>query len=451
MSVKYGVVTGICRHYLSLVVVPALALMFSGVVQALPDIESWTTEAGSRVLFVAAHELPMVDVRVVFDAGGARDAKQPGIARLTNAMLDQGAAGLDANAIAQGLEQQGAEISNGVDRDMAWLSLRSLSDKQQLEPSFALFRKVLSRADFPEEDFRRSQRLSLVALEYQEQKPASLSDKAFYKHVYGEHPYASNLAGTLESISALTRDELIAFYQRYYVSTNAVIVLVGDLSTRQAKRMADELSADLPRGKPAAKLPPVADLPRGEQVFVEYPSSQSHVLMGAPGVSRGDPDYFALYVGNFILGGSGLVSRISDEIREKRGLSYSAYSYFVPLRKRGPYTLGFQTRTDQREEALQVLRDTVQTFVDEGPTEAELTSAKNNIVGGFPLRVASNSKITEYLAVIGFYDLPLDYLSAFPGKIKAVTTGQIRDAYQRRVKVDDMVTVIVGAADDGDT
>jgi zinc protease len=167
--------------------------------------------------------------------------------------------------------------------------------------------------------------------------------------------------------------------------------------------------------------------------------------MGQPGVRRGDPDYFALYVGNHVLGGSGLVSRISEEIREKRGLSYSAYSYFVPMRQDGPYTLGFQTRNEKREEALAVLRDTVRKFVEQGPTEKELKASKDNIIGGFPLAVSSNSKITEYLAMIGFYDLPLDYLSTFTDRIQAVTAKQIRDAFRRRVKVDDMVTVIVGS------
>jgi len=156
-----------------------------------------------------------------------------------------------------------------------------------------------------------------------------------------------------------------------------------------------------------------------------------------------------LYVGNHTLGGSGLVSRISDEIREKRGLAYSAYSYFIPMKQQGPFMLGFQTRNDQRDEALKVLRDTLKKFVAEGPTDKELKASKNNIISGFPLRVASNSKISEYLAVIGFYDLPLDYLNTFTDKVKAVTREQIRDAWKRRIHPDKMVTVIVGGAVDG--
>lgn len=420
------------------------AVLFTGAVHALPEIQSWTTDNGTRVLFVEATELPMVDIRVVFDAGSARDADQPGVASLTNDLLDQGAAGLDAGAIARGFEQQGSNLGGGIGRDMAWLTLRSLSDKKLLTPSFDLFTRVLAQPDFPAADFKREQQRTLTGLEYKKQKPGSIASEAFYLNVYGEHPYASEPDGTEDSVAALTVADLKAFYKRYYVARNALIVMVGDVSAKQARAMSEALSDAIPKGKKADSLRAVAPLKNGETLFIEFPSSQSHVLMGAPGMRRGDPDYFPLYVGNHVLGGSGLVSRISQEIREKRGLSYSAYSYLAPLKELGPYTLGFQTRNNQRDEALKVLRDTLQAFIDDGPTAAELKSSVSNIVGGFPLRVASNGKIIEYLAVIGFYDLPLDYLATFNDKIKSVTAEQIRDAYKRRVNVEDMVTITVG-------
>jgi len=422
-----------------------IALLFAGSAQALPEIQSWTTARGAKVLYVAAHELPILDVRVVFDAGSARDGKLGGVAGLTNSMLDQGAAGLDADAVAGGFEQRGAQFGSGSERDMAWVSLRSLSDRKLLQPSLMLFGKVLTRPDFPQGDFEREQQLTLTGLKYQQQQPKSIVENAFYHDVYGKHPYASNPDGNADSVAALTVRDLKAFYKQYYVARNATVVIVGDVSRDQAETIAAELADALPAGNKAPPLPEVAALNKASTQFIEHPSSQSHVLVGAPGVRRGDPDYFALYVGNHVLGGSGLVSRISEEIREKRGLSYSAYSYFVPMKREGPYILGFQTRTDKRDEALSVLRDTVKNFIDNGPTDKELKASKDNIIGGFPLAVSSNSKITEYLAMIGFYDLPLDYLSTFTANIKAVTAAQIRDAYRRRVHVDDMVTVIVGA------
>ena len=419
-------------------------LLWSTTVRALPEIHSWTTEKGARVLFVEARELPMVDIRLVFDAGAARDGDQAGVASLTNALLGQGAAGLSAGEIAQSFEQKGAKLGNGSERDMAWLSLRSLTDSKLLQPSLELFGKVLAEADFPQVDFKREQQRTLIGLEYQKQKPKSIGSKAFYHNLYGDHPYASDPSGTSETVKSLTAKNLREFYRQYYVARNATVVIVGDVSRTQAQKLAASLADALPEGVKAPVLPDVASLDAGKDDFIEHPSTQSHVLMGAPGIRRGDPDYFQLYVGNHILGGSGLVSRISEEIREKRGLSYSAYSYFVPMRREGPYLLGFQTRNDQREEALSVLRETVQTFIDKGPSEKELESAKNNIIGGFPLQVSSNGKIAEYLAVIGFYDLPLDYLARFTEKIQGVTVEQIQDAYKRRVHPDRMVTITVG-------
>ncbi len=424
---------------------PLLALLFAGGAQALPQIQSWTTAGGAKVLFVAAHELPMLDVRVVFDAGSARDGELHGVAALTNSMLGKGAGGKNADAIAAGFEQRGAQFGSGSERDMAWLSLRSLSDPKLLAPSLELFRSLLGQPDFPVADFKRERQLTLTGLEYQLQQPESIAENAFYRAVYGDHPYAYNPDGNPDSVAALRVKDLKAFYRRYYVAANATLVMVGDIDRKRAESMAEEISGALPSGDKAPALPQVAPLKQATTEFVEHPSSQSHVLMGEPGMRRGDPDYFALYVGNHILGGSGLTSRISEEIRQKRGLSYSAYSYFVPMKREGPFTLGFQTRTNKRDEALSVLRQTVQKFVDRGPTDKELQAAKDNIIGGFPLAVSSNRKITEYLAMIGFYNLPLDYLTTFPDKVKAVTADQIRDAFQRRVNVKNMVTVVVGA------
>jgi len=204
------------------------------------------------------------------------------------------------------------------------------------------------------------------------------------------------------------------------------------------------LSEKLPAGEAAPEIPVVAPLEKATEQRIHHPSLQTTVRMGAPGMHRGDPDYFPLYVGNHILGGGGLVSRLFLEVREKRGLSYGINSYFTPMAQDGPYTFGLQTRNDQVDKALAVMRTTLKDFHDKGPTEKELTASKKNITGGFPLRIDSNSKIAEYLGMIGFYHLPLDYLDTFNDKVMAVTRKQIMDAYQRRVHPDRMVTVIVG-------
>jgi zinc protease len=191
-------------------------------------------------------------------------------------------------------------------------------------------------------------------------------------------------------------------------------------------------------------LPPVAALPAARLKRIAFPATQTHILMGEPGIRRGDRDYFPLYVGNYVLGGGGLVSRLAEEVREKHGLSYSVYSYFFPMRVPGPFILGLQTKNTQRDQALKLVHEVLAGFVAKGPTDAELDAAKKHITGGFPLRIDSNGKIAEYLAVIGFYGLPLTYLDDFIPHIESVTADQIRQSLRDRVHPDKMLTVIVG-------
>ncbi len=413
-------------------------------VQASPDIEHWQTSNGARVYFVAAPELAMVDIEVVFDAGSARDGELSGTALLTNAMLNEGAAGLNTNQIAAEFENVGAQFSNSSERDMAVLSMRTLTADFALKPALAIFRKVLTQPDFPSSSFERLQKQMLIGLQGEKQSPAAIASRAFYTELYGKHPYAAMPSGDESSVKKLNIAALKAFYQQYYVANNAIVVLVGALTTGQAKELAEDLIATLPEGKVAKPLAHVAALTSPKKITIDHPSSQTHIVMGQPGMSRHDADYFALYVGNHILGGSGLVSQLSNEIREKRGLSYSVYSYFRPMRELGPYQFGLQTRNDQAKEALDVLQKTLTDFINNGPTEEELTAAKQNITGGFALRVDSNSKIADYTAMIGFYGLPLNYLETFNAKVNAISTKQIKDAFTRRVHPDKMVTILVG-------
>jgi zinc protease len=180
---------------------------------------------------------------------------------------------------------------------------------------------------------------------------------------------------------------------------------------------------------------------------IGHPATQAHILIGAPGIRRDDPDYFPLFVGNYVLGGGGFSSRISEEVRQKRGLAYSAYSYFAPLAQKGSFVIGMQTRKDQAQQALDVTMKTLRDYVASGPTAKELEDAKKNLIGGFPLRIDSNRKIHDYLTVIGFYQLPLTYLDDFVKNIERVTAADIKRAFAARVNPDQLVTVVVGAED----
>lgn len=421
-----------------------LSLVVSSLSWANPDIQHWTTENGARVYFVPAPELPMVDISVVFDAGAARDGQKPGVAKMTAAMLDEGTEAMNADEIASAFARVGAKFSANSERDMAVFSLRSLTEKQAFEQALETYSEVLSRPAFRQEAFERIQQTLLTRLQAENQSPKAIAARTFYENLYVGHPYSVMPAGNADSVKQLTPADLKAFYERYYVSSNAVVVIVGAVDRSKAEDIAARLTADLQTGQPAEALPAVSQLKASQRINKSFPSTQTTIVMGQIGISRDDPDYFPLYVGNHILGGSGLVSLLSDELREKRGLTYGVYSYFRPMRQKGPYQFMLQTRNEKAQEALQVLQDTLTSFIENGPSEEELTAAKQNITGGFALRVDSNSKIADYLAMIGFYDLPLDYLDSFNDKVNAVTVADIKQAFKRRVNAENMLTVLVG-------
>jgi zinc protease len=413
-------------------------------VTATPQIQTWDSTGGARVLFVPVMDLPMVDVRVVFDAGASRDGARAGLAQLTNALLSAGAGARNEEALASDLDALGVQVSTSSLRDMALLSLRSLREDRILHAALDMASDMLARPTFPQAAFQREVEQMRIAIEARQQDPGDVADEAFWRAMYAGHAYAEPPGGTTESIDRLTLDAVHDFYKAYYVQRNATVAVVGQLTRLEAEEVVERVLRGLSTGDPvapvnAASLPSVATTEA-----IEYPSEQTHVLVGQPGMSRTDSDYYALYVGNHILGGSGLVSRVSNEIREQRGLAYSAYSYFMPMRVNGPFQMGLQTRNDQADQALSVLRETLQHFIQDGPTTDELQRAKDNIIGGFALRLDSNSKITENLAVMGFYGLPLDYLDRFIERVEAVTLEQVQDAFQRRVHPERLIVVRVG-------
>jgi zinc protease len=426
------------RYLLSL----ALCLL-SGLALAAPKIQSWTTSKGARVLFVQANALPMLDIRVVFDAGGARDGGHPGLAAFTNGVLTEGAGEWDADALSRRLEDRGIELGSGSLRDMAWVSVRTLSDPATRDVALDSVAAILAHPRFDDAAIARVRQQMLVARRQLLQSPGGVASERFYHTLYGDHPYGAPPGGTAASIKAIDKAMLERFHQRYYVAANAVIAMVGKASRAEAERIAERITAGLPRGQHAPPLPRPKPV-KGGELRLNFPSHQTHVLIGQLGVTRADPDYFALYVGNHILGGSSLVSILGDEVRNKRGLSYSVYSYFSAMRVPGPFLMVAQTKNAKADETLRVMQDTLARYIQTGPSQAQLDSAKKNLIGGFPLKVSSNGKIVEYIAMIGFYGLPLDWLDTLPGKLRAVTVGKVRQAFARHLDPARNIRVIVG-------
>jgi zinc protease len=426
------------------------ALVVCAPAHALLPIQHWQTKHGSRVYFVESRDLPMLDVSVDFPAGSGFDSREKsGLAMLTQHLLKLGAGGLSDDEISRRFADVGAQLGGRFDSDRAGLSLRTLTSAEEMKQALDVLEQVLTRPDFPSAVVEREKARIIGSIKEADTKPETILGRNFAELVYGNHPYGLRSTGEVATLAVMTREDLSAFYRGHYNAQRAVVAIIGNVSRGEAEAIAEKLTAGLPQSREPVAMPAVPSLARGELRSVPHPASQSHVLIGAPGIKRNDPDYCPLFVGNYILGGGGFVSRISEEVRQKRGLAYSAYSYFSPMQERGPFVIGLQTRKDQAGEALGVVRATLKSFLDSGPTADELKKAKQNIVGGFPLRIDSNRKILDYLGAIGFYRLPLTYLEDFIPSVEKVTIADIRAAFARRIDPERMVTVVVGADGSG--
>jgi zinc protease len=419
---------------------------FGAVAEAALPIETWRAPSGAKVLFMEVRSLPIIDVSVEFPAGASRNpAGQAGLARLTVHLMQLGAGDMNESDISNRLADVGARLAPSLDVDRAGYALRTLSSPDARESAFSVLEAILARPRFDAAVFEREKVRSIAGLREALTRPATLIEREFMTRLYRSHPYAMLAGGELESLQRLTAADARQFHREHYAADRAVVAILGDLSRSEAEALAQRLTARLPATSHQPRtVPPVPPLQQASESWLPHPASQAYLRLGAPGVRRGDPDYFALWLGNQVLGGSGFTSRLTTELREKRGLTYSAGSYFTAYAREGPFVLTAQTQREQADEALGVMRRTLERFLQEGPTEAELEAAKQNVISGFVLRVDSNEEIHEYLALIGFYDLPLDYIDRFPREIEKLTLQQVRDAMRRRIDPSRMVTVVVG-------
>jgi zinc protease len=433
----------------------ALLLAGSSAWAALP-IQNWSQPSGARVWLVETHGLPMVDVEIDFDAGSRRDpADKAGLAAVTAGMTGKGLQArngepaLDENQLSDAWADLGAAFGGSASSDRMSFTMRSLTDPQLLPKAVALGARQIAEPSYPENVWVRERARMSAAIREANTRPGTAAGRAFQAAVYGTHPYGYDT--TEESLARISVADMRQVHDRSLQACRAKVSIVGDLTRAQADQVATQLLSRLPARSAAAcePMPPVPEVPplaASAEKVIPFASAQAHVLIGQPGFKRADPDYFPLLVGNYILGGGGFVSRLTEEVREKRGLSYSVYSYFSPGLHAGAFTLGLQTRPDQAQQAVQVARDVLARFVAEGPTPAELKAAKDFLVLGFPLRLDSNSKLLDNVANIAWHDLPLDYLDTWTREVEKVTVEQVKAAMARKLQPQRMVTVIVGGA-----
>ncbi|MDP3701615.1 MAG: pitrilysin family protein [Hylemonella sp.] len=431
-----------------------LGLSLAALAQAGIPIQHWTQASGAGVWLVESPTVPMVDVRIEFDAGGRRDpAAQAGLTGVSVGMLSKGirAVGndkaLDENALGEAWADLGASFSGGDSGDRLSFSLRSLTYADLLARAAALAARQLAEPAYPEAIWTRERERMVAALREANTRPATIAGRTFNQAVFGAHPYGHDV--NEQTLARIGVADMQAWHARSLKPCRAKVSLVGAVTRAQADALVTQLLARLPAG-PCEALAPVAEvasLNAAVEKQIPFDSAQAHVLIGQPGFKRDDPDFFTLTVGNYILGGGGFVSRLTTEVREKRGLSYSVYSYFNPGLHAGAFTIGLQTRPDQAAQAVQVARDTLRRFVAEGPTAAELKAAKDNLVGGFALRIDNNRKLLDNVANIAAHGLPLDYLDTWTQQVAKVTVADIMAAFARKLQPERMVTVVVGGRD----
>lgn len=438
----------------------ALALLTSFLAFAMPafaaiPIQHWVQPSGAKVYFLESPSLPLLDVRVDFDAGGRREpAQKAGLASITAGQTARGIAArgnepaLDENQLGEAWADLGAELGEGASSDRLSFTLRTLTDPAILPKAVALAARQIGEPAFPDSVWQRDRQRIAAAIREANTRPGTIAGRTYAAAVYGQHPYGHDM--TEETIGRITVEDMRQFY-RYLEPCRAKVSIVGAITRQRADEIAATLLSRLPaaaQGKCDALAPvqEVQSLAESVSRSIPFASAQAHVLMGQPGYKRSDPDYFPLLVGNYILGGSALVSRLPTEVREKRGLSYSASSSFSPGLHAGAFTVSLQTRPDQAEQALNVARDVVARFLSEGPTQEELQAAKGFLIGGFPLLIDSNRKLLDNVSNIAWNDLPLNYLDTWTANVEKVSIADIKAALSRKLQPGRMVTVIVGGA-----
>ncbi|WP_325342582.1 M16 family metallopeptidase [Xylophilus sp.] len=432
----------------------ALALLAGALpARAALPIQHWSQPSGAQVYYVDSPSIPIVDVQVDFDGGSRRDpAQQAGLADAIASVAPRGVEArgsdpaLDENALGEAWADLGASFDASAGSDRFGFSLRSLSDPALLGRAVALAARQIGEPAFAEDVWQRERARAIAALKEAQTRPGAVAGRAYGRAVYGGHPYG--FTADADTLGRIGVDDLRAAYAARIQSCRAKVSIVGAVTRAQADGIAAALLSRLPAASTGCSaLPPVADVPAlaaPQDIRIPFNAAQAHVHIGQPGVPRSDPAYFALTVGNYVLGGGGFVSRLTEEVREKRGLSYSVYSAFAPGLHAGAFTASLQTRPDQAAQAVEVARGVIARFVADGPTEKELRAAKANLVGGFALRIDSNAKLIANVANIAWYDLPLDYLDTWTQQVEKVTAADVRAAFSRVLQPQRMVTVVVG-------
>jgi zinc protease len=430
-------------RYLALVTMTLALTSAAPAFAGASRVERIVTPAGIEIWLVRDKNLPMMSLEFAFLGGAAQDpADKPGVANLVAGLLDEGAGDLDAAAFHERLEERAISLSFGVNRDNLRGSIRTLSENR--DQAFELLRLALTAPRFDGQELERIRAAMLAQLRRRTTNPSDIAADNWFARAFPGHPYGRPSQGTLESLPTIAVDDLRTYVRRVLARSNLKIAAVGDIDAAQIALLVDRTFGSLPsRNDPQ----PVADMePRGlgttETIEVKVP--QTVITFGGIGLKRADPDFIPAFVFNHILGGGGFESRLFREVREKRGLAYSVYTYLAPFEHTGLFLGGVSTRNDRVAETLEIIVAEIKRMAAEGPTADELEKAKRFLIGSYPLRFDTSGKITANLLDIQIENLGIDYIDKRNALIEAVTSEDIRRAGRRFLAEVKLLVMLVG-------
>ncbi|MGE0155121.1 MAG: M16 family metallopeptidase [Reyranellaceae bacterium] len=407
------------------------------------DIEEVISPSGIRAWLVRDETAPVISVEFAFQGGGALDpVGREGAARMMAALLDEGAGPYGSQEFHAEIEAIAARLSFNASADQISGSLRTLRDKRQR--AFDLLRLSLSEPRFAEPDLERIRGQMLSNLRSASASPNWIAGRALAESLFAGHPYARPTEGTLESVAALGVGDVKAARERAFRRGGLTVAVVGDITREELAGLLETGFGALPAAAPPARVPDWAGAPPGRTIVVERAIPQSVVVLGRDGLKRDDPEWFSAFVMNYILGGGGFNSRLTEEIREKRGLAYGVGTSLQPYDAGGLYYGSVATANDRVAESIALIRSEMKRMAEQGVTDEELANAKTYLTGSFALNFASGGAIAGLLLQVQLDDLGIDYLDRRNGLIESVTKADVQKAANRLLDPDAFTFVVVG-------
>lgn len=400
-------------------------------------------ENGMVLLVAERDNLPMIKVSVGIRAGSmVEPAEKAGLASLTAGLLTEGTKSRSSAQISEAIEFVGGELGASGGDDYITVSLSVL--KKDMDLGFALLADIILNPTFPEEELAKKKERVKGSLRVQEEDPGFVAAREFKKAVFGAHPYGRLVTGTAETIDRITRADVVGFHSTSYVPENAIMAVVGQTTPEEVRELLRKYFAEWRPGQSGLSQPPaVTEGTEKNTIMIDRDLTQANIILGHKGVSRDNPDYYALSVMNYILGGGGFASRLMLNIREEKGLAYDVYSYFEPNRFGGNFQIGLQTKNESANTAITEVMSEVQRIRTAPVSEAELTDAQAFLTGSFPMRIETSQRIAGFLVAVEYYNLGMDYIDKYPAYINSVTQSDILRVAEKYLHPDQFVMVVV--------